>query len=148
MNTRMIKRQSLAIAVGFLLTLGFQNCTPVDFANFQSQASKGLGNTGNGGPYEGKLAIYNSFEVARPCLEMGANLKPLPNHQIFQTQTNFNLVRENCQDLKIPKTLASADVTWDQSGQMAYAGHRFAEQSALGEFDVVAGSCPVGRLPK
>lgn len=150
MNNRLLKKAGLIFALGLLMAIGFQNCTPAQFDKTISQASKmTLGVSGNGEPYEGKPTIYNAYNLAQPCVEKGANQKPLPNHQIHHTPNYLKLVRENCSDLAIPKDVSPAEVTVEPiPGQISYAGVSYSEQAILNDFDVVAASCPAGMTLK
>jgi hypothetical protein len=148
MYSKWFKRGLFAV-FGLILIFAFQNCSPANFdvGISRNSLSKTLGSSdsGNGGAYEGKITIYNAYDSVRPCAEIGANSKPLPNHQIQETQVSLKLVRENCVDLPTPKDLDASQVSGLGTSQITYSGISYSELTVLNDFDVVAGSCPAGK---
>lgn len=128
----------------------FQNCShPSVTHGAKSTGSANL--SGNGDAYEGRLTRYNLVEQ-QPCPESGANGQPLPNRQIHLMGTPPNarafMVRENCSDLPAPVALDSSLVTVGSNGQLTYESQVYTELTVVGDFDVVAASCPSGMSPR
>jgi len=147
---RKIRAYLLLSISALALVLAYNNCTQTAFKKAISQTA--FMNSGNGGAYEGKLTRYASFDVSQPCLEMGSNLKPLPNKQIHlfenSSQSSLELVREQCKDLKTPQAIPPEAVTISSTGELTYSGSKFSAQELPGDFDIVAASCPAGYLPQ
>jgi hypothetical protein len=139
-----MKRAQLSLFLSLAIVLAYQGCgNHLSFISPESIAANKSENNGDG--YTGKPSPYDFRTSTEPCLDKGANGKSLPNAQIFIFPTGgAQLVREQCADIT-PRPLSSQEYTVLPNGDLMYQNQTYASNLNLGDFDVVAASCPPGK---
>jgi hypothetical protein len=140
---------SILIAATVLL-FAYQNCSPIHLA--YKEPSIIPNKLTNGGPYGGMAKVYRHFNVVQPCSAKDLKGQPLANTEILfkpndEGLTAPYLARESCSDLRIPTSIAAADLQiLDPSLQtVRYKNTDLSSQNPPGDFDIVAAQCPIGK---